>query len=106
MVASKHPRLGVVRDPALERALRQTQPLLSKQETRSAAAQVRALALRGARSVLSQGGAAAELRERLIEEHGVIPARVDPRTIPEAEEELDPSDPTPATDALRWVRGE
>jgi len=105
-MASRYPRLGVARDPALERALRQTKPLLSDQETRSAAAQVRALALRGASSVLSRGGPAAELRGRLVEKHGAIPARVDPRTIPGPDEELDPTDPTPATDALRWVRGE
>jgi hypothetical protein len=105
-MASKHPRLGVPRDPALERALALTRPLLGEDETRSAAAQVRALALRGADSLIDEAGPVGELRRKLVEQHGVRPATRDPRTFEPPRDGIDPADPTPASDALRWVRGE
>jgi hypothetical protein len=105
-MAARHPRLAVERDPEMERALDLTQPLLDSSETRSAAAQIRALTLRGARAVLADAGEAAQLQARLVELHGATPARGDLL-------ELDPptADPRsvsarPATDALQWVRGE
>jgi len=102
-----HCRLGVSRDPELDRALTQTQRLLRAEETRSAAAQVRALALRGAQSLLeADGHPAAELRRRLRERYGTIPATSDPRDFRLPAGEIDPDDPTPASDALRWVRGD
>ncbi len=105
-MASKHPRLGVARDPALDRAMSDTRPLLGAEETRSAAAQIRALALRGATAVLAEAGPEAAETARLREKYNLIPATADPRTIPLPEGEFDPDDPTPASDALRWVRGE
>lgn len=104
-MASRYPRLGVPRDPELGRALAQTRPLLPKEETRSAAAQIRSLAIRGAQSVLDAAGPEGELRRRLVEKHGVIPARVDLLSLGKPTGEIDPDDPTPASDALRWVRG-
>jgi len=102
---TKHPRLGVSRDPELERALARTKPLLDRSETRSAAAQVRALALRGADTLVEEAGSPAELRRRLHEKYGTIPATADPRGFELPPGEIDPDDPTPASDALRWVRG-
>jgi hypothetical protein len=105
-MAARHPRLAVERDPEMERALDLTQPLLDSRETRSAAAQIRALTLRGARAVLADADEATKLQARLVELYGATPARGDLL-------ELDPPtvDPTlssqrPATDALQWVRGE
>jgi predicted nucleic acid-binding protein len=79
--------------------------LLGPAETRSAAAHIRALALRGAESVVEQAGPEADLRRRLAESHGLTPATVDPRSLPPPAGCVDPDDPTPASDALRWVRG-
>ncbi|MDQ3647916.1 MAG: hypothetical protein M3433_04940 [Actinomycetota bacterium] len=105
-MATKYRRLGVARDPELERALAQTRRLLAAEETRSAAAQVRALALHGAESLLeADGGPAAELRRRLHERYGTIPATSQPRDFELPPGEIDPDDPTPGTDALGWVRG-
>lgn len=105
-MATKYRRLGVIRDPELDRALSQTQRLLGSEETRSAAAQVRALALRGAEALLEADvDPAAEARRRLHERYGTIPAQSDPRDFRLPPGEIDPEDPTPATDALRWVRG-
>jgi hypothetical protein len=103
-MASRHPRLGVERDPEMQRALTLTQPLLDPAETRSAAAQIRALTLRGAQAVLAGAGAESQLQARLTERYGAKPARGNLL-------ELDPppgrSDPTaPASKALQWVRGE
>ncbi len=104
-MTTKHPRLGVSRDPQLERALAQTRRLLEDHETRSAAAHVRALALRGAQSLLETEDPAADLRRRLYARYDVTPAAADPRTFKAPTGEVDPGDPTPASDALRWVRG-
>lgn len=103
-MASKYPRLGVARDPELEQALALTRPLLRRADTRSAAAQIRALALRGARSVVEEAGSAAELRRDLQEKYGATPATVDPRHFKLPAGDVNPDDPTPASDALRWVR--
>lgn len=102
---TSHRRLGVVRDPDLDHALDQTRSLLEPQETRSAAAQVRALALRGARSVLDERGSEGELRRRLDEQHGATPAKVDLLAVGLPHGAPDRRDPTPASDALDWVRG-
>jgi hypothetical protein len=99
-------RLGVVRDPDLDRALDQTRGLLGPQETRSAAAQVRALALRGARSVLDERGSEGELLHTLNQRYGARPAKADLVALGTPPGTPDPQDPTPASDALSWVRGD
>lgn len=107
-MASKHPRLGVARDPDLAAALDSTRDLLGARETKSAAAQIRALALRGAESVLAAAedeDPVARARRRLCEKYELIPATADPRDFELRPGEIDPDDPTPASDALRWVRG-
>jgi hypothetical protein len=83
-----------------------TRDLLDPAQIRSAAAHTRALALRGAESVLDGGSPEAQLRRRLVERYGVVPARRDLTSIGPPPGEVDADDPTPASDALRWVRGE
>lgn len=102
---TSHRRLGVVRDPDLDRVLRQTHSLLEPWETRSAAAQVRALALRGARSVLDERGTEGEMRRKLGERHGATPATTDLLAVGMPSGKTDRCDPRPASDALDWVRG-
>jgi hypothetical protein len=105
-MAARHPRLGVERDPDVERALALTAPLLEPAETRSAAAQIRALTLRGADAVIAGAGAEAQLRGRLAERYGATPGRGGLLTVEPPPGAPDPQDATPASDALRWVRGE
>ena len=105
-MASRHPRLGVTRDPEVERALALTEPLLDPAETRSAAAQIRALTLRGARAVLASAGIDSQLRARLAEHYGARPARGSLLELDPPPGTPDPADAAPASDALRWVRGE
>lgn len=105
-MGSRHPRLGVVRDPEVERALALTEPLLDPGETRSAAAQIRALTLRGAQAVLAEAGAESELRARLAERYGAKPSRGSLLEVEPPRGEPDASDAAPASDALQWVRGE
>ena len=103
-MASRHPRLGVERDPEMQRALTLTQPLLDPAETRSAAAQIRALTLRGAQAVLAGAGSASQLQARLAERYGARPARGSLLELA-----LPPGQPdlaAPASKALQWVRGE
>jgi hypothetical protein len=105
-MAARHPRLAVERDPEVERALDLTQPLLDSSETRSAAAQIRALTLRGARAVLADAGEATQLQARLVELHGATPARGDLLELDPPTADREPLSARPATDALQWVRGE
>jgi hypothetical protein len=104
-MAARHPRLAVERDPEMKRALDLTEPLLTPSETRSAAAQIRALTLRGAQAVLSQAGSQAQLKARLAERYGARPGR---GTLLDLGPPLGKPDPhaAPASEALRWVRGE
>jgi hypothetical protein len=105
-MASRHPRLGVERDPEVERALALTEPLLDPAETRSAAAQIRALTLRGARAVLAGADSDSQLQARLAERYGARPARGTLLELDPPPGKADPEDAAPASDALRWVRGE
>lgn len=111
VVATVHPRTPVPRDPAVERALENTRPHLPARDTRSTAAHLRALVLRGAEQVIQSADDPVEAeRQRLIEKYGLIPAkrpiRRGERLFPWLDEqEIDPDDPTPATDALNWTRG-
>ncbi|MFZ1927143.1 MAG: hypothetical protein WAU42_13495 [Solirubrobacteraceae bacterium] len=105
-MAARHPRLGIERDSEMERALTLTEPLLDPAETRSAAAQIRALALRGARAVLASAGSESQLQARLTERYGAKPARGNLSELDPPLRVPDPADTAPASDALRWVRGE
>jgi hypothetical protein len=105
-MASRHPRLGVTRDPEVERALALTEPLLEPGETRSAAAQIRALTLRGAQAVLAGSGSESQLRARLAERYGARPTRGNLLQLDPPPGEPDDAGAAPASDALQWVRGE
>ena len=105
-MATRYPRLGVARDPDVERALALTEPLPDAKETRSAAAQIRALTLRGADAVLASAGSEARLRGSLAKRYGAKPGRGGLGTLDPPPGEPDPEGATPASDALRWVRGE
>lgn len=105
-MAARHPRLGVERDSEMERALALTESLLDPAETRSAAAQIRALTLRGAQAVLAGAGSESQLQARLAERYDARPAK---GSLAELDPPLgipDPAGTTPVSDALRWVRGE
>jgi hypothetical protein len=105
-MAARHPRLGVERDSEMERALALTEPLLEPAETRSAAAQIRALTLRGAQAVLAGAGSESQLRARLAECYGARPAKGSLSELDPPPGAPDPAGAAPASDALRWVRGE
>jgi len=105
-MASRYPRLGVTRDPDVERALALTEPLLEPAETRSAAAQIRALTLRGAKAVLAGAGSKSQLQARLAERYGARPGRGSLLELSPPPGEPDPTGAARASDALRWVRGE
>jgi hypothetical protein len=105
-MAARHPRLGVERDPEMERALTLTEPLLDPAETRSAAAQIRALTLRGAQAVLASAGSESQLQARLAERYGASPAKGNLAELDPPSGEPNTADPAPVSDALRWVRGE
>jgi hypothetical protein len=105
-MASRHPRLGVTRDPEVEQALALTESLLDPAETRSAAAQIRALTLRGARAVLAGASSESQLRARLAEHYGARPGRGSLLELDPPPGEPDAADAASASDALRWVRGE
>lgn len=105
-MASRHPRLGVTRDPEVERALALTEPLLEPGETRSAAAQIRALTLRGAQAVLAGASNESQLRAQLAERYGARPSRGSLLELDPPPGEPDVAGVAPASDALQWVRGE
>ena len=90
----------------MERALALTEPLLDPRETRSAAAQIRALTLRGAQAVLANADEASRLQAELAERYGARPGRGDLLDLDSPASERHETDPAPATRALQWVRGE
>jgi hypothetical protein len=102
-MASRYPRLGVTRDPDVERALTLTQPLLDPAETRSAAAQIRALTLRGAKAVLAGSASETQLQAHLAERYGARPGK---GSLLELGPPPGEPDAGSASEALRWVRGE
>lgn len=105
-MAARYPRLGVTKDPDMQRALKLTEPLLDPRETRSAASQIRALTLRGAEAVLAGAGSHSRLQARLAERHN---ARIGHGSLVDLDlppGKPDPGNATPASDALHWVRGE
>jgi hypothetical protein len=105
-MAARHPRLGVERDPEVERALTLTESLLDPAETRSAAAQIRALTLRGAQAVIAGAGSASQLQAHLAERYGARPGRGSLLDLDPPPGQPDSEGTAPASEALRWVRGE
>ncbi len=83
-----------------------TGPLLAAAETRSAAAQIRALTLRGAQAVLAGADSDARLQARLAERYGAKPSRGNLLDLDPLPGEPDAAGATPVSDALQWVRGE
>jgi hypothetical protein len=98
--------LGVTRDREVERALALTEPLLDPAETRSAAAQIRALTLRGAQAVLAGAGSESRVQARLAERFAARPGRGSLLDLDPPPGEPDPEGAAPASEALQWVRGE
>ncbi|HTR89630.1 MAG TPA: hypothetical protein VMG62_05930, partial [Solirubrobacteraceae bacterium] len=82
------------------------EPLLDPRETRSAAAQIRALTLRGAQAVLANADESSRMQAELAERYGARPGRGDLLDLDPPESERHATDPAPATRALQWVRGE
>jgi hypothetical protein len=80
--------------------------LLDPAETRSAAAQIRALTLRGAQAVLAGADHDAQFQARLAECYGARPSRGNLLDLDPPPGKPNTADATPASDALRWVRGE
>ncbi len=105
-MAARHPRLGVTNDPDMQRALKLTESLLDPRETRSAASQIRALTLRGAEAVLAGADSRSRLQARLAERHQATIGHGSLADMDPPPREPDPGSATPASDALRWVRGE
>jgi hypothetical protein len=90
----------------MQRALKLTEPLLDRRETRSAASQIRALTLRGAEAVLAGAGPRSRLQTRLSERHRAMIGHGSLADLAPPPGEPDPGGATPASDALRWVRSE
>jgi hypothetical protein len=104
-MASRHPRLGVTCDLEVERALALTGPPLDPAETRSAAAQIRALTLRGAQAVLVGAGSETRLQARLAERYEARPGRGSLLELDPPPGQPDPAGAAPHPRPLRWVRG-
>ncbi|MDR0358821.1 MAG: hypothetical protein LBJ87_05075 [bacterium] len=106
-MATRYPRIGVIKDPELQAALQLTRGLLDRPGTGSEAGQVRQLALIGARALAAQApeGQRARRRQRVLDHPGV---RAATRTIGDLDwltgERVDGE--RRASRALEWVRGE
>ncbi len=106
-VATTKPRIALVRDEELDRALATTQDALPQADLRSTAAQVRALALLGARAIERDPELQrqAALDRYLAVRYGVRPPRVEGDFGDLVTGEPDPDAPYAGTEALEWVRG-
>lgn len=106
VMTTRHPRIGVTRDPELAAALEITRDLLGPAETRSEAGQVRTLALLGAGALAHSDARtrAALDRRRVLARPGARPASRDLADLPWLDHE--PVDQERATSrALEWARG-
>jgi len=103
-VPTNHPRIAVVRDSELDAALEHAAQVLG--EKRSSAALLRELALLGAHSLPSSEWVRTMERMRAL---GLQPAQLPPGDVVArglAMGPVNPDDPTPATDALEYVRAD
>ncbi len=104
LMPTHHPRIAVVRDPELDGALERAAQVLGGQ--RSTAGLLRELALLGAQSLPSSEWVRTMERMRAL---GLKPARLPPGDVVArglAMGPVDPDNPTPATDALEYVRAD
>lgn len=104
-MATSHPRIAVVRDPELDRALRAAEPLLSSADRRSQAARVRALALKGAQALAAEHDDEDARFEAALDAMGVPRATGRLADLPAPIRLGDPSERL-GTKALDEVRGE
>lgn len=107
-MATKHPRIGVTKDPELAAALDATRALVPPTEARAEAAHVRRLALIGARSLQSSsdGAAVERARERIRAVTGARPPSVDFEQVVSQLAEQGTDRGGELSKALDWVRGE
>lgn len=106
-MATTKPRIALVRDDELDRALASTRETLPEEDLRSTAAHVRALALIGAQAVEREPETVrrSALDRRLQARYGIPPPRV--RGFKGLViEDPDPDAPYAGTEALDWVRGD
>jgi hypothetical protein len=107
-MTTKHPRIGVTKDPELAAALDATRALVPPTDARAEAAHVRRLALIGARSLQASGdGAAVErARERIRAVTGARPPSVDFEQVLTQLDGQGTDRGGELSKALDWVRGE
>ncbi len=107
-MTTKHPRVGVTKDPELAAALEATRALVPPADARAEAAHVRRLALLGARSLRASGDAAdvERARERIRAVTGATPPSVDFDQVLELLGEQHADRGGELSKALDWVRGE
>jgi hypothetical protein len=101
---TKHPRIAVVRDPQLDAALERAAQVLG--DKHSTAALLRELALLGAQSLPSSKWVQTMERMRAL---GLQPAQLPPGDVVARMASMgpvDPDNPTPATDALEYMRAD
>ncbi len=100
------PRIALVRDEEIDRALTTTREALPSEDLRSTAAQIRALALIGAQAIERDPDMQRRtaLDRRLSARYGVRPPKIDSFE-GLVVGEPDPDDPRAGTEALEWARG-
>ena len=103
-MATSHPRIAVVHDDQLDRALRIAEPLLSAAERRSQASRVRALAIRGAEVLAAEHGGEGAPVEAALGVLGATRATAPWSELPSPIVAGDPAD-RPGSAALNDVRG-
>jgi hypothetical protein len=106
-MSTKHPRIGVTKDPELAAALEATRALVPPADARAEAAHVRRLALIGARSLRTSGEAAdvERARERIRAVTGARPPTVDFDQVVESLGEQRADRSGELSKAIDWVRG-
>lgn len=107
-MSTKHPRIGVTKDPELAAALDATRALVPPEDARAEAAHVRRLALIAARSLQAGGDAASSerARERIRAVTGARPPTVDFEQVLKQLAGQRPDRGGELSKALDWVRGD